>query len=192
MATLKSNRAVGDLEGTVGGLVYVHRADGTVIVRRLGRRRAGWNAGQRASQSRFREAQAYVKRIKLNPGEYAFYKAEERVQHKRACDLAIRDYLNSPVIQDVDASSFHGEVGDAIRVQASDDFRVVAVDVNIRRIDDSALVESGGATVDSDSGCWIYSTQSDYAHGGTVSIDITAVDRPGNVAQKVVHHALVD
>jgi len=190
MATLKSNHAVGDLERTVGGLVYVHRADGTVIVRQLGQRKAGWNSGQRASQSRFREAQAYVKRIKLDSGEYAFYKAEERVQHKRACDLAMSDYLSAPVIQDVDASAFHGVSGDVICVQARDDFRVVGVEVSIEQIDDGTVLESGGASVAGDTGIWRYMTQLNYGVGTSVRLDVTAVDRPGNIARKIIHVVL--
>src|SRR5512140_3051542 len=34
LGKLRANKAVGDLQGMVGGLVYVHRADGTVLVRR--------------------------------------------------------------------------------------------------------------------------------------------------------------
>src|SRR5689334_13253606 len=68
------------------------------------------------------------------------YKAEERVQHKRACDLAMSDYLSAPVIQDVDASAFHGVSGDVICVQARDDFRVDGVEV----VDEIDLSTYGG------------------------------------------------
>ena len=67
MAKLHSNKSVGDLQGTVGNLVYVHRADGTVVVRRIPPRPTGFTAPQKANRGRFAQAQLYVKRLEANP-----------------------------------------------------------------------------------------------------------------------------
>ena len=88
MGKLRSNRAVGDLQGTVGGLVYVHRADGTVIVRRLAESHAPFTEPQKGSQRRFAQAQHYTKVLKADPEQYAPYKVAARIRRERACDLA--------------------------------------------------------------------------------------------------------
>ena len=111
MAKLRANKAVGDLQGTVGGLVYVHRADGSVVVRRSAERTADFTTFQEQNQSRFGQGQLYVKRLRANPEQYAPYRLAARIQRKRACDLAISDFLLPPLVNDVDLSAYRGKAG---------------------------------------------------------------------------------
>jgi hypothetical protein len=93
------------------GLVYVHRAHGVVIVRRAPEFQGPSTGPQQAKQSRFAQAQRYVKRLKANPDQYAPYKLAARIQRKRACDLAMSDFLNPPVVNDIDVSQYTGNPG---------------------------------------------------------------------------------
>ena len=59
MGKLRSNKAVGDLQGKVGGLVYVHRADGVVVVRRAPERQAESTGSQINNQGHFAQGTLY-------------------------------------------------------------------------------------------------------------------------------------
>ena len=190
MGKLFSNKSVGDLQGKVGNLVFVHRADGVVIVRRSPVRQADWTPPQKASQGRFAQASLYRKRLKQQPEEYAPYVAVAKLTHKRACDLVMADFLNPPEVKDVDLSSYTGKIGEPIRVEAVDDFGVNRVGADISKLD-GTLLEQGAAVMDDATGKWVYLTQTAVSPGQTVVIRVTASDRPGNVVTKTLYHALV-
>ena len=89
------------------------------------------------------------------------------------------------------APDFHGVTGDVIRVRASDDFRVVSVELSIHSIEDRTVLESGCGILDPERGVWLYETSRDYAAGTSVGVDVTAADRPGNIARKLIHVVLL-
>ena len=55
---------------------------------------------------------------------------------------------------------------------------------------DGALIENGAAVFDPVAGRWIYTTTAILPLSQTVIVYVTAVDRPGNVVIKSVHHAV--
>jgi hypothetical protein len=61
------------------------------------------------------------KRLKSAPDLYAPYKLQAQIVPRRACELAIADFLNPPVVDDIDVSKYAGAPGQLILVQASDD-----------------------------------------------------------------------
>jgi len=189
MAKMRANRSVGDLQGTVGGLVYVHRADGTVVVRRAAERKADFSEAQEAQQSLFAQGQLFVRRLKADPAQYQPYQQAARVSRKRACDLAISDALCPPVIHDIDLAQYNGQAGGVIRVEAVDNFAVDSVRLSLSLLA-GALVEEGLAVLDVRAARWIYVTQATLAPGTVVVLQVTALDRPGNAATKTLQHVL--
>jgi hypothetical protein len=169
----------------VGGLVYVHRADGTVIVRRAPRSHAPFTAAQKASQSRFAKAVRWLREIKTVPELYAPYRVAARISRKRACDIAMADFMHPPEVRDVDVSEFTGNAGQIIRVCALDDVAVGSVTVVLKDLNDSAI-ESGAAIPDPNGTLWTYVTQTRCAGIDAVAVEVTAVDRPGNSVAKVM------
>ena len=61
---------------------------------------------------------------------------------RNANNLAVRDYLRPPVIENLDAIAYHSEVGDEILIEAFDDFEVEKVAIEIYHLDGS-LLEKG-------------------------------------------------
>ena len=108
MGKLRTNKAVGDLQGKVGGLIYAHQANGTVVVRRAPERVQPSTPSQQASQGRFILAQRYLRTLRANPEQYAPYKAAAAAARRRACDLAIADFLRLPELKDVDLTGYNG------------------------------------------------------------------------------------
>jgi len=171
-------------------LVYVHRADGSVVVRRGAETHADFTARQLGCQSRFRQAQQWAKALRADPERYAPYKTAARIRHKRACDIAISDFLKPPVVQDIDLSGYTGKAGEPIRIEAIDEVAVSSVSVTVAHLD-GVLIETGAALSDESGTRWTYLSQVSGPASETVIVHATAVDRPGNAVTKTVHHALV-
>jgi hypothetical protein len=192
MGKLRPNTSVGTIEGKVGELVFAHRADGRVIVRKAPVRTEPFTAAERDNQRRFARAVAYARRVKADAGRYAPYQQAAKAMRKRACDLAIADFLNPPEINDVDLSGYTGKPGETIRIKAIDDFEIQSVAVTISQLDGQEL-ESGNALaqppVKGAPADWLYQTQAAVAPQ-TVAVRVTAEDRAGNRTNKLVHHCV--
>jgi hypothetical protein len=52
-------------------------------------------------------------------------------------------------------------------------------------------IEQGTVVLDEAAGQWVYAAQVPVVANQTVVIHVTATDRPGNMASKTVHHALI-
>ena len=126
MAMLKPNPLIGLIEGTVGDLVFAQTKDGRVRVQHRPVRRTPSTPGELKGQAFITAANQYVARVRREPVQYAIYQNAARIKGKRACDLARSDYLSPPIIHDIDVSRYTGAAGQAIGVQAIDDFEVVA------------------------------------------------------------------
>jgi hypothetical protein len=187
MGRVRTNNALGTIEGKLGHLAFVHCADGRVLVRMAPVRKAAFTPGELRSQSRFARAVAFVRSLRANPGAYALYQHAAQAKRKRACDLALSDFLNPPVIQDVDLSAYSGQPGQAVRIEALDSFAVQAVAVVVKRAD-GTLLEEGAAALDVTSGLWLYGTQSAVNAGQILFLEVSAADPAGNVATKSFHH----
>jgi hypothetical protein len=130
--------------------------------------------------------------VKADAARYAPYQQAAKAARKRACDLAIADFLNPPEINDVDLSGYTGKAGEKIRVKAIDDFEVQSVSVTISQLDGQEL-ESGNAlaqpSVKGEPADWVYQTQAAVAPQ-TVAVRVTVEDRAGNRTNKLVHHCV--
>jgi len=94
--------------------------------------------------------------------------------------VTIADFYNAPVVSEIDLSGYTGRSGEAIRIVATDDFEVASVGVRITNTN-NAVVEEGPAARDGQNGSdWTYQSRTALPAGETVSIEVTATDRPGN------------
>jgi hypothetical protein len=188
MGMLDPNTLIGIIEGKVGNLVFVRTKDGRVIVRGRPVRQTESTLAERAGQQRLVSANAYVRSIRQQPDQYAPYQEAAKASGKRACDLAKADYAHPPVIHDVDVSHYTGKPGEPIGVVAVDDFGVVSVYVTLTEVS-GALIEHGSAVLEQSR--WVYLTQAAVVPATAVIIHVTALDRPGNAANKTLQHALI-
>ena len=188
MGKLRTNKAVGDLQGKVGGLIYAHQANGTVVVRRAPEQVQPSTPNQQASQARFILAQRYLRMLKANPEQYAAYKAAAAAARRRACDMAIADFLVPPELKDADLTGYNGRPGESIRIEAVDDFDIASVTLVVSTLDGSVIEQ--GPAARSVHPSWIYMAQSTIEPGNTVVIQVKVSDRPGNTVTKIFHHAI--
>jgi hypothetical protein len=92
-----------------------------------------------------------------------------------AVNIAFKDAWHEPVVHSITVNGYKGNAGDVIFVQATDNFRVVAVKVSIF---DAAgvLIEEGNAT--QDGLMWMYTAQ--LSNNNALRIVATAFDLPAN------------
>jgi hypothetical protein len=81
-------------------------------------------------------------------------------------------------------SGYVGKKGDAIRVQATDDFKVAAVRVRIEN-GDGSLVEEGAAVQQANALDWVYTATATNADLNGDKITIRASDKPGHFDEEV-------
>ena len=189
MSKLDPNTIIGILQGKLGDLVFVRQPNGTITVRRPPVRKADFKPGELVTQNAFKGALAYVTWLKQQADHYAAYQAAAKLEGKRACDLANADFRQHPKLHDIDLSGYSGRPAELIAVEAVDDFGVAEVLVSITGLGGEFL-ENGAAVFDPVAARWIYTTTAILPLSQTVIVHVTAVDRPGNVVFKSVHHAI--
>ena len=112
----------------------------------------------------------------------ALYRARTEAKGQPVFSVAVADFFNEPVVDEIDLSAYTGKTGEIIRGRASDDFGVVGIGVAIRDSDNKVL-EQGAATAASD-GAWTYTTTMNLPAGQQVVIEVSSTDRPGHKGTK--------
>ncbi|KYP12950.1 hypothetical protein [Flavihumibacter sp. CACIAM 22H1] len=135
-------------------------------------------SAQQANRQRFAKAVVYAKNSLANPAVVAAYAAI--IQGPRQVYLAaLKDALRAPLLVNLQTNAYTGAVGDLIRVQAMDDFKVVQVEFKLFATDGS-LLECGQAIRSNNGLDWIYTTLvcNPQPKGSTVLV--RAMDLPRN------------
>jgi hypothetical protein len=176
---IKLNPAIEGMSGQLGDLVF-REMRGKTVVSRKATMTTEPTEGQLAHRERFKKAVAY--------GRSALADMEVRVMYEEAAkrrdvpvfSVAIADYFHAPTINSVDVMGYHGEIGNAINIHATDDFGVKKVYVTIKDTQGHSI-ESGEAVQSApDSDLWIYTATK---QGQPLAkFQFVAVDRPGGTA----------
>jgi hypothetical protein len=168
------------ISGAIGDLVFYRDADGNLIVQHKGERTAPLSQKQLARHELFRLASAYGNRVKMDPALSAEYRPLCRGR-MRPYHAGLRDFLTPPKIGGIDLQSFTGQPGQLICIVATDDSRVVSVQVLIRHAANNAIIEQGPAGLSVIADQWLYTTTTVIARGTPILVEATAADRPGNL-----------
>jgi hypothetical protein len=181
MAKQERNVVTHGLSGTVGGmLVFRQTATGTVV--QSPPRVSGKSTeAQLAQQRKFQRAVVYAGAVAEDPAQEAAYAAKAK-KGQTARNVAVADFLHAPEIEVIDLSGYHGQPGDVIRIEATDDFAVREVKVVITNPDGS-IVEEGYAEAGALKYEWIYTATA--ANPGLAGdrIEVYASDMPGNISK---------
>jgi hypothetical protein len=129
----------------------------------------------------FRLATVYGKAVMADPATKAEYTAKAKAKGTPVFALAVADFFHAPAVDEIDLSHYTGQPGETIHIRASDDFEVAGVSVAIHNASGTVL-EQGAAVAGADG--WNYTATTSLPTGQTVSIDVTATDRPGNKTTK--------
>ena len=184
MAIVTLNKTFATFSGSVGDLSYFMR-NGKLIARRKPQKTAKRTRGQKAQQRRISEAAAYWRSVKADPAKLAAYTGLPQVPGLGPYHFAIRDFMNPPVVEEIDVSRYSGQTGERIGIKATDDTEVVEVAVQILDMAE-AVLEEGAAHRDEANTTWSYVSVKSVSTGQTVSVRVTAKDRPGNSASKSI------
>jgi hypothetical protein len=175
------------MKGQLGNVVvYPHPfKPGICIMRGKGSRTKGFTAAELHAQEQFKRANAYAEASQTDPA----YHAAHEVTHRTAFNLAMANFLNVPVVQDIDCSGYTGQAGETIQIQAVDDFDVSEVRVRILSLSGPELEKGSAVRQATSKAGWTYLATTNIAPGQTVVVEVTALDLPGNKTIKTADHA---
>jgi hypothetical protein len=175
------------ISGKIGGYVFRRMKD-KIIISSAPRKRNHDSPLQKKRTAAFKRAAAYAKCQMCDPVSEADYRNGITDRKFSAYMVALADYLNAPKIHDVDTGGYRGVKGNSIYIDATDDFRVITVEVSITG-SDGVLIEKGLARGYKNSKrVWYYKIcRTNKTLPGT-KISITVRDKPGNAtsAEKIL------
>jgi hypothetical protein len=168
------------IQGAIGDLVYKTYNHREIVARMPDRTGIVQTASQIAQQDKFRLATLYGKSVLADETTKQLYDdAAARKGLVAGFAVAVADFLNPPVIREVDLSEYTGKVGDTIDIRATDDVEVKGVGLTI--LDQGgAKVEEGAAAWNAATATWRYTTTAALAQGQSATIEVTATDIPGH------------
>ncbi|MBK8901693.1 MAG: hypothetical protein IPM53_10955 [Anaerolineaceae bacterium] len=184
MAKITLNPLVKFIQGKVGDVVFKRQGDGVILTRRpVSKKRP--SPAQLAQREKFKQATLYGRLVSADPARKAVYFQQSEARQRPMFSLMIKDFMNAPVVEYVDVAKYRGAVGDEIVVLADDDFGVVAVTVTISNSEGTVLTEGAAVETPVGSRRWVYVAET--AVTPPVVVRVRAVDRPGNVGEKMVN-----
>ena len=184
MGFVKDNYVTSGASGNVGTLwSFRQKAGKTILAKVRGASSKPPSPQMLAVQNRFKIAFAYARTAMRNPDTKAAY-AAAAPRGVTAFNLALGDAAQSPVVNKIDSTNYHGAVGDKLVIDATDNFKVTGVVVTIDNAA-GALIETGNAILD-DNKNWNYTAT--VANAATAGSKIMAVasDLPGNTGTLTV------
>ena len=173
-----TNALTQGISGKVTGLVFRQNANGSVSVGDAPRPTAkAPTAGMLTQRQRFQQATFYGRAVQQDLAQKAAYETGVNANTQSAYTVAVADFLTAPNIQAVDFSAYRGALGDAIVVQATDDFAVHHVHVRIQH-PDGTVVEEGDATPDADHYTFRYAATAKNSTVAGSKVVVSAYDTP--------------
>ena len=186
MAESKNNIITHGLSGKVGDIIVFSQRGGKTIVSKAPKQRKGEpSEKQKAHTQKFQQAVIYGKSALADPTLKAIYESGANTDKSiSAYNVAVADMLSAPKIEEINLSTYNGEIGDTITVRVTDDFQVVAVSISIENAD-GTLVEKGNALPAPNGLDWIYTATAKNSDLSGDKITILASDTPDNMSEKM-------
>ncbi len=176
MAKAILSAALAGLRGRLDGMVFRLRAGQTVVAPRPQRTSRAGTPAQLAVRARFSRAAAFGRSVAADPALRALYAPGPGAEGNSYL-AALTDALRAPVIDAVETAAFRGAIGDPIVIRAHDDHAVTAVSVAVKDAAGMTLEQGPASAAD---GAWRYEATRSVSAGSTVTVEATAMDRPGN------------
>jgi hypothetical protein len=95
MAKANLHPTIKGLSGRMGDVVfrYNKKTGKTSISKVPDMTKVKWSKAQKAQRRRFKKAVAFVQSLKTQPAVWAIYQKIAKKKHKRAWDVAMKDYF---------------------------------------------------------------------------------------------------
>ncbi len=184
MAQVKDNIITKGLSGRVGkNVVFKNYGSKTVVSAYPDMSKVKLSAKQKKENNRFKEAMAYARNQLSDPESKAAYRAKAAGLQKPH-NVAIADFYHPPEIGHVDVSISKLNQADRIFVEATDDFMVVRVEVEIT--DEDGNQNETGQALKISEGKWLYVVKGVYPSVEGLKITVRAWDKPANCSVKIL------
>ena len=182
MAKVELNTLVNAIRGTVDKAV-LRKYKGQTILSRKPVYEHVPSPAQVAQQERFRSAADFGNYVMADNAVRPLYEQAAAEREIPIFAICIADFFNAPQVTSIDPIDYNGQVGNLVKIVASDDFGVARVHVVLSDDDEGTLIESGEAVeTPASSGHWTYTATQAVTPGITVQFQATAFDRPGGAA----------
>ncbi len=185
MAKVTLNPVLEGFRGKIGNLVFKRFQDGVIVGQAPNTEGREPTAGQLAQRERFRLAVLYGRTALADPNTKALYEASAKADGQQVFALTVSDFLHAPSVDEIDLNGYTGKAAESIHIRASDDFEVTGVAVRITDGNGTTLEQAAATQTIPGSSDWRYQTTTNVAPGQSVSIEVTATDRPGHKTTKV-------
>jgi hypothetical protein len=179
MPLSKNNFIVHGLSGTFSGIGTFHTRGHKTFLRKIRAKSSVPDSKEQAAiKKRFAECIRYAKAAIKDPDLKAAYAAAAK-PGRTAFNRAVTDACIPPKIWKIDTDNYHGKPGDYLKIDATDDFKVMAVQICIHSAN-GHLIEQGNAIRQMNVVEWLYTvTVANEPFAGS-KITTTANDLPGN------------
>jgi hypothetical protein len=180
MAVSRNNVVVKNFHGKVGNIVLRVFGNKTVMSCLPTTKNRKWSEAQLECQDKFRKATKFGHKVLANAELNLVYKNKAK-ENQSSWNASISDYLLKPEIETIDTSKYNGQVGDNIKIEAFDRFKLVSVIVMI--INALGLQIENGAAIQKPTGEWVYKVSSPNPDWNGTRVVVKVSDLPGNVVQ---------
>jgi hypothetical protein len=180
MARQKNNLIMRSTRGMVGGQIVFKRRAGVGYVSAAPEVNENRKPTERqlAVQEKFKKSTAWAQQAMKNAELKAAYKAAA-LRNQSSYNVAFQDAAYAPVVTGLIIGGYTGVIGNIIVVNATDDFKVNNVKVEIYA-PDGELIEEGAAVKNEDEFSWTYTVTKANANYADSVIRALATDIPGN------------
>jgi hypothetical protein len=191
MPESKDNFIVKGLSGTFAGIGTFHVRGHKTFLRKIRAKSSVPDSEKQAAiKKRFAGYIRYAKSAIKNPNIKAAYAAAAK-PGRTAFNRAVTDASIPPKIGKIDTDNYQGQIGDYLIINATDDFRVMSVQVCIHTAC-GHFIEQGDALRQMDTDEWIYTVTVVCEPLAGSKITAVATDLPGNKTSLTVtpgsHH----
>ena len=181
MAKSENNEVMFGARGRVGNLVVFKNYYGRTIISKVKTKRDKevFSEKQELTKERFKEAVIYAKGVVKDEILCDFYRPFEK-GGCRIYNLAMADFCKPPQVKSINVTSYQGNIGDNLIIRACDNFKVVGVEVTIKK-PNGCLLEGAAAILAANEADWMYTaTAVNKDVVGTI-ITVKVTDTPGNI-----------
>ena len=179
MPESKNNFIVHGLSGTFTGIGTFHIRGHKTFLRKIRAKPSVPDSkDQVAVKKRFAECIRYAKAAIKDPAIKAAY-AYAAKPGRTAFNRAVTDACTPPKIGKIDTGNYHGNPGENLIIEATDDFKVMAVQICIHNAN-GHLIEQGEAIMQINTVEWLYTVTVENESFTGSRITATATDLPGN------------
>ena len=185
MAQATLNPVLLRLRGKVGDLIFKNVNGKTVVACKAAMPAYPETERQRATRQNFRKGIIYGKTVMSDPSMRPVYAEAAKRRGEPIYSVMISDFMNPPVVDEIDLSRYNGGAGNEIMVRASDDFGVIGVEVRVLNTDGEEIEKGAAVQSVPNSGAWVYTATVSIPPGGPVRVEAIAKDRPGNTGVRV-------